>query len=1258
MKWTDDQQAAIEAPRPGQLRSQTLLVAAAAGSGKTAVLVERIISRLKDKASGLSVDELLVMTFTRAAAAEMSARIGAALSKELSQATPEDREHLEKQLGRLPSAHISTFDSFCQWVVRSYFYRLNMDPDFTLADEDELSLIATEVLDEVLLKAYESGDYAIFDLVDMICDNNSDEALKSLIINLYTFVYSLDNPKVWLKRMKEAYSLGEEESLQQTLWGKALWEDQASLVKELQNNCGALRKLLNQEPELAPWSMHVESVEPFLQALVEAQTWEAMSVAVAALATYKPATFAKKSKAEESLKSEFKAIASANKEIIKAILKGPFSFTEEQWKAVLQEQQPLVVGLIELTEAFDAAYSARKEKEKLFGFADIVHRCLSLLGTYDENLNAWQPTALALELRDNFKEIMVDEYQDTNGVQEAIVNLISRKDNRFFVGDVKQAIYRFRMADPTLFLEKYKTFLSDLNAEERRIDLAQNFRSHENILEATNFIFRQIMTEEAAELSYGDKEALVPGRSIQAEESDNWVGGDVEVHLLEDKDSSEEGEGLSQESVASDLQEDTENGEELAGNERVTQFIIEKIEELKHEGKQVQNPDGTFRPLEYKDIVILMRSTANRAEAMVEAFRRASIPAYTEGRTGYFGALEVKIMLSLLQAIDNPEQDLAMAVVLRSPIVGLDAQELARLKTFKEGLLWHNLPAFAEAINHQKLKTFVEHMAEWRTLSRREGVSVLLQRIYRDTGYVDYVSAMPQGLIRRANLIALMDRAKQYENGRFRGLFRFLRFIERLRENGKDLGVAKTASASDNVVRIMTIHKSKGLEFPVVFVVDLQKKFNQLDLRSNLLLHKEAGIGLKGYYPKYHVTYPTLPWMAIRQLIDLSLKAEEERILYVALTRAKDKLFLVGRISTLENAGKVACKAVEHSEIALPKELILGSNSYLSWILLSLARHRAGECLRQAAGADSKNLLACGMDSSWEVFVHNARSYCTIVVDEVKGLRAEQDKVAEKYVRLNQRIPELSTLPQELVDRLTYEYAHKEAEQIAAKISVTEIKRRFAEREEEALGYKALVREQGLEEEPQESLEEDYVSEAFAGKPAFLVEKEGLSATAKGSAVHLLMQLLLPKEYTDEELRVAVEAFEAKGHFSSEERKILPLAKVKRFFRSALGQRMIKSELVKKELSFSLLLEANRIYREVSPEERVFLQGVMDMAFLEKGEWVLVDYKTDAVRDREALKKRYRIQMELYKEALARLTGKPVKEAYLFSFSLEEAIEI
>ena len=1290
VKWTPEQESAIIAPKDSSLDNQTLLVAAAAGSGKTAVLVERIITRLKDMDNPLSVQELMVVTFTKAAAQEMSARIGLALAKAMESTDDAAmQERLERQLNLLPSAHISTLHSFCQWVIRSYFYKLDINPTARIGNEAEMALLQQEVLADLLTKSYEEGLYNIYELADFFSDDKSDAGLTAKIMSLYNYAMSLANPDGWLRKALEPYKEAMTANPSDTLWGQYMWDQHVAVIDRIRERLERMEQILLDPVGPHKWQNIYDNQLAALGMLSGAETWDDMGEACKHTDTFIKDRFNKLGEeVDPSLQAEFKSLGSQNKDDLKAMQAAVFTVPEATLQEQFKAQYPIIKGLVELTIAFHKAYRDMKQEQGIMDFSDLEHLCLALLvepGTEDDP----QPSDVAKELQDTFKEIMVDEYQDTNGVQETIINLISRVDNRFYVGDVKQAIYSFRMANSSLFMEKYNTY-GGTDAVERRIDLAKNFRSHENILAATNFLFYQIMTEEAAELNYTEAESLIPGRIVE-DAPEDWIGGDVELQLLD----------VSKDTLSASESDEDEGGDP-ENNERELDFIIQKIKEIHGAKKKVQNPDGTFRQIEWRDFAILRRSLAGWGTRAVEAMRQAGIPAVVNERDGYFEAQEIQLLLALLSIIDNPEQDLPMAAVLHSGLVGLDANELGALRLSGKGSLWSLMPAYAEEAQDERLLAFIGHMERWRTLSRRHGVTDLLWDIYESQDYVNYVGAMPNGLVRRANVLALYDRAKGYEASGFRGLFRFLRFVESLRDSNQDMPLANVVSEADNVVRLMTIHKSKGLEFPVVFLSGVQKGFNMIDLRSELLIDKNAGLGLKGYFPDIRVSFPTMPWFYVKDVKEAALKAEEERILYVALTRARDKLIMTGYFKGFKNAkgklstlGELIKNAASVEGQQLPTDIITQANTYLEWLIMGFARH-----------LDGGNPLRVAIEYEGPTYFDLPDKKCRIKVEIHDGslygdldYKADIDETTINKVRELQAVNSVE-LPSEIEDRFNYTYPYSDATRRTAKISVSELKRRFQERELEAgtidtlnepivtvdTGAKRAVSDailgQAIKLDPKSSVNveakninaaglpiteasdvtvssDELANSVFGRKPQALQSEEDVLTGAQwGTLMHEAMQWLPLVKYTQASLTKELDALVTKGTFTEEERNLLSDTSLYKFFSSDLGKRLINAKRIERELPFSMLFEGKRVYDTLEDGENLFLQGIIDTAFEEDGEWVLVDYKTDRVKSGEDLIKRYKIQMDLYKEALQRLTGMPVKASYIYSFRLHDAIII
>lgn len=1269
-KWTIEQQSAIDAPKPGARDSQTLLVAAAAGSGKTAVLVERILQKLQDEKHPLAIQELLVLTFTKAAAQEMKSRIGAKISETYAKT---HSPYLEEQLNLLPSAHISTIHSFCQWLIQSYFYRLDLDPNLRVGSEGEMKLIAREVLENYLQESYEQGSPEVLRLSLRFNRKADDEALMELIESIYEFSRAQEDPRGWLEDAVNMYRLACSVPIEKQPWGRYFMD---RLKDEVELCSMRLQLMLEYLAKGEEWGKNLPAMateyDTFVKKLRDIDTWdELVDLIIGLQATFDHYPRAVKPK-KGNIPSEvdmdtYLYLGAQNKEFFKRFWdtssyhwQSLFTKKSDFWIEELQKQVPLMEALVKVVLDFDVAYKERKQQEGLIDFSDMEHMALALLTeevVVVDGKRVRIPSPVSEELRCTFKAVMVDEYQDTNGVQEAIVNMVANKDNRFYVGDVKQSIYSFRAADPTLFQEKYESFSKDLEAEERRIDLAKNFRSHNNILEATNYIFSQIMSKDAAELNYGPAEALYAGKQIE-NPPEKWVGGPVELHLLTVPARQQENSS-----------DDDEEEETLTAIEQEAQFVVQQIKEL-HEREALvldKNSSDSYHTFRWSDAVILLRSIRGTANVFVEALREAGIPAYAEDKTGYFETMEIQLILSLLQVIDNPEQDLPLASVLRSPLVGLIGDELAQIRLYlneheqdakdldRDPTFWWGISHMVQVAKDQdqlglldaRLVRFVEQLEYWRTYSRRASVSDLLWRVYEDTHFVEYVSAMENGIARRANVLALYDRAKEFERGNFRGIFRFLRFIDNLRDAGEDMSPAQTVGEADNVVRIMSIHKSKGLEFPVVFLCGAGKRFNVRDLGRETLFHKEAGLGILGYHETYRMTYPSLFWFYIRSLKEQALKAEEERILYVALTRAKDKLYIVGNTSNPEKLAKKAMKVLQVGKdvTAISKEYVWEENSYLGWLVKVLMRHPIGAEFRKLAGDipfDNTNLPY--LNSQWSVTIYKEGTF--------KKLKEEYPDLSN-VKRLQQLAPrDIGHLPEEIQKRFSYAYQYQHSTETAAKITVSEIKRRYEEVEE--LSDHLVLRVQHKEGE-QELLP------IFAKKPKFLEEEKVEDRGTKfGTLMHTVMQELPIRYYNIHYLKLELHELKEQGFINKEEAKAIPVQKVLDFFKSDVGVRLLKAyeanaESVKRELSFSLLLEGKTLDMELQEGEDVFLQGIMDLAFEEDGEWVLVDYKTDWVPEDadpvHFLKDRYQIQLDVYAKALEKITNKKVKEKIIYSFS-------
>ena len=1211
MAWTNEQQAAIDS------RGQTLLLSAAAGSGKTAVLVERIIRRLLDKEYPIDITELLVVTFTKAAAAEMRDRIGMALMKALSE-TKDPR--VERQLALLPSAQISTLHAFCQHVIRKYFYTIDLDPAFSIAGEEELNLLRRQVLEDVFLSYYEDDEKAsiLYPLADMFGSDRGDDILMDTVSRMYTYARSLAWPEHWLKEAARAYDVAPDAVIDDMVWAGPIKDAVRRILEEDARLYDGVLYHLRQREAFAPACDTFVAEQAALRQAAQARSWNDLSRFVRAIDFPRLKSLRKLSDDDKAVWERCKKVRDdVKKDVIKTLQAVYFSTTPEEWLDGMRAMKPVMDGLVTLTLDFAKAYGAAKKEKGWIDFSDLEHFCLQILLAPDASPEHPVPSAAAEELRSQYEEVFIDEYQDTNGVQELITRLVSGEDNRFMVGDIKQSIYRFRLADPTLFLEKYQSFSRDEKAVQCCIDLGRNFRSVPVVLDAVNAVFSRAMTAEAAGMDYGEREKLYAGR--QAPDDERWIGGPVEVDIVPTPSDEEDDDGST-------------------AFEKECRFIAGRIGELLASGRMAARKDGTLEPLSYRHIVVLLRSMAGKADVLIQALQEGGIPSYAEQSGGYFAAVEVQVMLALLRCIDNPEQDLAMAAVLRSPLVGLDETALAGVRLAGDGTLWQNLPAFVASLpdgvdEKEDLQQFMAAFDSWRTYSRRHGVAELLQRLYDDTAYVDFVGAMPGGDVRQANLKALYDRARQYEEAGFRGLFRYLQLMDKMKEDGLDLAPAKVVSEKEDVVRIMSIHKSKGLEFPVVFVADMGKAFNRRDTQDQILFHNRLGIGLKQYDPEWRMSYPTLIWSGIAAQLRWEGTAEEERILYVAMTRARDQLILTGHSSHIDRDWQRWTSRLNPAQ----------AKSYFDWVMpAALAPFGA------KADADYARPGAAWQDAIWQVRIARAVPAGTVEEGAYDG---------EPRLEALRRGDLTGTpVPSWLDEQLSWQYAYPQAVRTAAKFSVSEVKRRYQELHSDELQDEAALSVPAAAVIPTAPGEDD----AFAALPPWLAgEEAAVSGAQRGTALHKALQYITPAaDQTTATLRREIDAFVRQGLLSREEAKLVYVPVLAAFCQSDIGRRMAESPELHREYPFTVLLAGGDPLPETETGEQILIQGVIDCLFREDDAWILVDYKSDRLETADAFRSRYAVQLALYKRAVEQITHRPVEETYIYSLHLQQEIRL
>ena len=1271
MKFTPEQQRVIE------LHNSNILVSAAAGSGKTAVLVERIIRMICDGEHPADIDRLLIVTFTNAAAAEMRERIAAGITARL-EADP-GNEHIQKQSALLHNAQITTIDSFSLFLIRNHFNEIGLDPDFRVADEGEIKLLQQEVLAQLLEDAY-AGQFVpeapeqFHACVEYFCPGGRESVLEQHILNLSRYAGSFPWPEEWLEERKNDYAAGDMEALVHSDYGQYLTERVNRTVE------GCLEKLrevkrLCELPD-GPY-MYGELTEAEIEQLERLTSCKDMEEQAAKVPTV---TFGRlPSKKDDSVDPAKRELAKAIRNSVKDTLsdlsesyfKTPLELAVEQGKAC---REPLRI-LLDLVLEFDRRLLAAKQERHLIDFSDMEHYALQILlkrekveesgGTGTDRTETKYrivPSDVAMEYRQYFQEILIDEYQDSNLVQEYLLSAISGEEegryNRFMVGDVKQSIYKFRLARPELFLEKYDTYqeAGDLC----RIDLAKNFRSRIQVVDAVNGVFSRIMSREIGGIAYDDKAALYPGAVYPAQE-DPAYGSELLLIRKPEKGEREESGIGEQHAEGAGVLVDYDNVRQLEAL-----AIAARIKQLKGSLQVMEKSTGELRPVRYSDMVILLRTTSGWDEEFKKILEQQGIPVYITSKTGYFGALEVQELLQFLRVLDNPRQDIPLFGVMQSVFGGFTQEEIAQIRSGGEGhsrkrmTLYEALKEVAqsgrtveegeeisagesageEAELSQKADTFLQRIGHYRDLTPFTSIRDLLQRILDDYDYLNYVTALPAGSKRRANVEMLLTKASAFEKTSYFGLFHFIRYMEQLEKYDVDYGEADTLDENADVVRIMSIHKSKGLEFPVVFVSGLSKRFNMQDANQSLIVDMDLGVAVDYVDSVRRIKNKTLRRAVLSAKMKEDNLAEELRVLYVALTRAREKLILTAVLDKADEKWELAqmtgqerltyldfCEAGSYMDFLLP---ILPKTGIAVKTLRTedLAAEELGEQLRMGDRREQLRLIACGETP----------------------LTGDPEENERKLMHLR--------------ERFAYQYPHPGLQKLYTKTTVSELKiAAMAEKDEAAF----------------HTFEE---KEVVPYIPGFRREQEKVSGAVRGNAFHRVMELLdfmyvfvesglfekCPGDYETyrkrldaERLKNRLEEFLQRETISlrlkEEYAKAVSLPKILNFLEQELAYRMWRAQeqgLLYREQPFVLGIDAKRLDPDLPEGEKVLIQGIIDVFFIEDGEIVLLDYKTDVIDSLEALWNRYNVQIQYYEEALTKLMQMPVKERILYSFYLEK----
>lgn len=1271
MKFTPEQQRVIE------LHNSNILVSAAAGSGKTAVLVERIIRMICDGEHPADIDRLLIVTFTNAAAAEMRERIAAGITARL-EADP-GNEHIQKQSALLHNAQITTIDSFSLFLIRNHFNEIGLDPDFRVADEGEIKLLQQEVLAQLLEDAY-AGQFVpetpeqFHACVEYFCPGGRESVLEQHILNLSRYAGSFPWPAEWLEERKNDYAAGDMEALVCSDYGQYLTERVNRTVEGCLEKLREVKRLCELPDGPYMYGELTEAEIEQLERLTSCKDLEEQAAKIPAV------IFARlPSKKDDSVDPAKRELAKAIRNSVKDTLsdlsesyfKTPLELAVEQGKAC---REPLRM-LLDLVLEFDRRLLAAKQERHLIDFSDMEHYALQILlkrekveesdGTGTDRTETKYrivPSDVAMEYRQYFQEILIDEYQDSNLVQEYLLSAISGEEegryNRFMVGDVKQSIYKFRLARPELFLEKYDTYQE--TGDLCRIDLAKNFRSRIQVVDAVNDVFSRIMSREIGGIAYDDKAALYPGAVYPAQE-DPAYGSELLLIRKPEKGEREESGIGEQHAEGAGVLVDYDNVRQLEAL-----AIAARIKQLKGSLQVMEKSAGELRPVRYSDMVILLRTTSGWDEEFKKILEQQGIPVYITSKTGYFGALEVQELLQFLRVLDNPRQDIPLFGVMQSVFGGFTQEEIAQIRSGGEGhsrkrmTLYEALKEVAqsgrtveegeeisagesageEAELSQKADTFLQRIGHYRDLTPFTSIRDLLQRILDDYDYLNYVTALPAGSKRRANVEMLLTKASAFEKTSYFGLFHFIRYMEQLEKYDVDYGEADTLDENADVVRIMSIHKSKGLEFPVVFVSGLSKRFNMQDANQSLIVDMDLGVAVDYVDSVRRIKNKTLRRTVLSAKMKEDNLAEELRVLYVALTRAREKLILTAVLDKADEKWELAqmtgqerltyldfCEAGSYMDFLLP---ILPQTGIAVKTLRTedLAVEELREQLRMGDRREQLRLIACGET--------------TLTGDP------EENERKLMYLR----------------ERFAYQYPHPGLQKLYTKTTVSELKiAAMAEKDEAAF----------------HTFEE---KEVVPYIPGFRREQEKVSGAVRGNAFHRTMELLdftylftesglftgCPNNYEEyrrgldkNRLQNRLEEFLQRETISlrltEEYAKAVSLPKILNFLEQELAYRMWRAQeqgLLYREQPFVLGIDAKRLDPDLPEGEKVLIQGIIDVFFIEDGEIVLLDYKTDVIDSLEALWNRYNVQIQYYEEALTKLMQMPVKERILYSFYLEK----
>lgn len=1200
--WTKEQVLAIES------RKKNLLVAAGAGSGKTAVLTERIKKMILEE--NVNIDEILVVTFTNLAAAQMRERI----NNELIKFANENKEssRVREQLLLSNKANITTLHSFCLEVIRNNFYSIDIDPQFRIGNDMEIKLIKEEVLEDTIESYFESEKRDDIEFImEYFGRKKNDIYFKEIVLKIYNFAISNESPEKWLKKAAKDYELNEDEGFDffETTHGKIIkniFTEKIDESRDILKN--ALYEIDNEGIE--KYILVLKKDMELINNLKDCASKNSFNDIYEKIYNDDFSRMPAVKEVSEEIKNIVKNAREAVKKNIKTLRENIFNDVLENKTANIKESAKALKLLTSFIIEFKKNFGEAKKERNLIDFNDIEHFTLKIL--QDENEN---PTEIAKEYKEKFHEVLIDEYQDINSVQERILTLLSKDNNMFMVGDVKQSIYKFRHARPEIFMGKYENFSSE-NSKDMKISLSRNFRSSKNIIDCVNTVFESIMSKEMGELDYNEEEKLIFGN--EKIKSENTIEIDFYDTQID-------------ESLETEISDDDETLENVEIEARI---VAQKIKYMIQSKFKVLDDDGiTMRDVKYSDIVILMRSTSTASEIYKKELNYFDIDVYEDINKGYFDNVEVRTIISLLQIIDNPNQDIPLLAVLLSPMFDITEDEIAEIRIEKkEGNIYSSVydyfykeDSYKNPEITEKLRNFFFKLEVWRNKATFTSIDQLIWNIYQESNYYAFVLTMKNGAQRQANLRLLFEKAKEYEKTNYKGLFNFVNYINKVKKSNGDFGSAKILGSDANVVRIMSIHKSKGLEFPVVFLVQSGKGFNFIDMRKDILLHQDIGIGIDFIDIEKNIFEPTIYKESIKLKLQREILSEEMRILYVALTRAKEKLIVVGTLKGFEKKKSVYMNVTDEKIKAYKVE---SGKNYLDWILMAVLKGNS-ELYFDKILEENKTRKDIFEIKKWNLL-------------ELKD--REKDKIENKR---NYEIKgDISQNVYDEIDRrLTYKYKYEKLRNIPTKLTVTEIKKINADENSEIL-YEARIT-----------------------KPNF-IEKKKISASEIGTATHKIVERLdYSKENTYETIKNRVNDLVLNKTITQEESESISIEKISNLFKSKLGEKLIQADKngkLKRETEFYIEVPVSEIYpeleseREIYENEKVQIQGVIDAYIEEDDGIILIDYKTDYVKDRDEniLKDKYNIQMVYYKRALEYIETKKVKKIVLYSFFLDKEVEL